>query len=189
MSAPILIFIHGPAAGKRVPLEGDELTVGRTAQNDLVLEDPLVSRTHCIFMKKGGVFLLEDLGSHNGSYVNEERLHSVRQLRHGDRVTIGASRILYEDQSLVAEDTTQVVDPTAFASQTFTQRQIQVMRLLARGLSNKQIAERLFVSERTVKAYLTSIFEKLQVQKRGAAVAAALRLGLIDMPREDDTEG
>lgn len=188
MPAPILIFIHGPLAGKRTPLDDEEITVGRSEANELVLDDPLVSRTHCIFMRKGGVILLEDLGSHNGTYVNEERLHQVRQIHHGDRISIGNSRILFEDQSLVADDTTQVADPTAFAAQTFTQRQLQVLRLVARGLSNKQIGERLFVSERTVKAYLSSVFEKLQVQKRSAAVAAALRLGLIDMPREDDTD-
>jgi DNA-binding CsgD family transcriptional regulator len=188
MAAPVLIFIHGPIGGRRITLDTDELTVGRSDQNDLVLEDPLVSRTHCIFMRKGGVYLLEDLGSHNGTYVNDERLHALRQIHHGDRITIGGSRILMEDTSLVVDDTTQVADPTAFASQTFTQRQIQVLRLLARGLSNKQIAERLFVSERTVKAYLSSIFEKLQVQKRAGAVAAALRLGLIDLPPEGDLD-
>jgi|ERR1043165_8754337 len=189
MAAPILIFIHGPIAGRRVTLDRDELTVGRSDANELALDDPLVSRTHCIFMRKGGVFLLEDLGSHNGTYVNEERVHGVRQLHHGDRVSIGGSRILFEDTSLVTDDTTQVADPTAFASQTFTQRQIQVLRLLARGLSNKEIGERLFVSERTVKAYLSSIFEKLGVQKRAGAVGAALRLGLIDMPQPGEMEG
>jgi DNA-binding NarL/FixJ family response regulator len=71
---------------------------------------------------------------------------------------------------------------------TFTQRQIQVLRLMARGLSNKQIGERLYVSERTVKAYVSSIFEKLNCNKRAAAVAGALRLGLIDMPRDGDED-
>ncbi len=188
MAAPILIFIHGPIAGRRVPLDADEVTVGRSEGNELVLDDPLVSRTHCIFLKKGGVVLLEDLGSHNGTYVNEERLHQVRQIHHGDRISIGGSRILFEDQSLVTDETTQVADPTAFAAQTFTQRQLQVLRLVARGLSNKQIGERLFVSERTVKAYLSSVFEKLQVNKRSAAVATALRLGLIDAARDDEGE-
>jgi DNA-binding CsgD family transcriptional regulator len=185
----MLIFIHGPIAGRRVPVDSDELTVGRSDANEVSLEDPLLSRTHCIFMRKGGVILLEDLGSHNGTYVNEERLHTMRQIHHGDRIAIGGSRILFEDASLVTDDTTQVADPTAFAAQSFTQRQIQVLRLVARGLSNKQIAERLFVSERTVKAYLSSIFEKLQVQKRAGAVAAALRLGLIDMPQQGEIEG
>ena len=95
---------------------------------------------------------------------------------------------MFEDPTQITDDSTQIADASAFAGATFTQRQIQVLRLMARGLSNKQIGERLFVSERTVKAYVSSIFEKLQVQKRAAAVASALRLGLIDMPREGDTD-
>jgi pSer/pThr/pTyr-binding forkhead associated (FHA) protein len=188
MAAPVLIFIHGPLAGKRVQLGSDEHTLGRSDQNDIVLNDPQVSRVHAIFMRRGGVFLLEDLGSHNGTYVNDERLHAVRQIHHGDRIGLGSSRILFEDPRQAVDDSTQISDPAAFSGATFTQRQVQVLRLMARGLSNKEIGERLFVSERTVKAYVSSIFEKLQVKKRAAAVAAALRLGLIDMPREDDTD-
>lgn len=187
MAAPTLIFIHGPVAGKRVELNSEELTVGRASQNDLVLDDPLVSRLHAIFMRKGDVVLLEDLGSHNGTYVNNERLHNLRQLHHGDTVVVGSARALYEDPSIITEETTMISEPTAFAAQTFTQRQLQVLRLLARGLANKQIAERLFVSERTVKAYLSAVFEKLQVQNRAGAVTAALRLGLIDLPEDSES--
>jgi len=186
MVAPTLIYIHGPVAGRRVELNTEELTVGRSSQNDLVLDDPLVSRLHAIFMRRGDVVLLEDLGSHNGTYVNNERLHTIRQLHHGDTIVIGSSRSLFEDPSIITEENTVVSEPTAFAAQTFTQRQLQVLRLLARGLQNKQIAERLFVSERTVKAYLSSIFEKLQVQNRSGAITAALRLGLIDLQQESE---
>jgi pSer/pThr/pTyr-binding forkhead associated (FHA) protein len=186
--SPVLIFIHGPVAGRRVELSSEELTTGRSDQNDLVLDDKLVSRLHAIFMRRGDVILLEDLGSHNGTYVNDERLHTIRQLHHGDTIVVGTSRILFEDPSAITEETTQVADPGAFAAQTFTQRQLQVLRLLARGLNNKQIGERLFVSERTVKAYLSSIFEKLEVANRAGAVAAALRLGLIEVPRDSDAD-
>jgi pSer/pThr/pTyr-binding forkhead associated (FHA) protein len=188
MAAPTLIFIHGPIAGRRVELNAEEMTIGRSPQNDLVLEDRLVSRLHAILMRRGDVVLIEDLGSHNGTYVNNERLHQIRQLHHGDTITIGTSRAMYEDPSLVTEESTIVSEPTAVAAQTFTQRQLQVLRLLARGLQNRQIAERLFVSERTVKAYLSSIFEKLQVQNRSGAITAALRLGLIDLPDEAGAE-
>lgn len=188
MANPVLIFIHGANAGKRVSVDGSEATMGRSRQNDVILQDPMVSRVHAILMRKGGVTLLEDLGSHNGTYVNDERIHGVRQLHHGDRVGLGSTRIIFEDPTLVADEPTQVTDRAGFMSQTFTQRQIQVLRLIARGHSNKEIGERLYVSERTVKAYLSSIFEKLQVQKRAAAVAEALRLGLIDPPREGESE-
>jgi len=185
--SPVLIFLHGPRAGQRVALDADEFTVGRRSSCDIVLDDQLVSRVHTIIMKRGGIFLVEDLGSHNGTYVNQERLHGLRQLHHGDKITIGSSRAQYEDPSQAVEDTTMVADPHVATGASFTQRQIQVLRLLARGLSNKQIGERLYVSERTVKAYLSSVFEKLGVNKRAAAVTEALRLGLIDMPTEDDT--
>jgi pSer/pThr/pTyr-binding forkhead associated (FHA) protein len=188
MGTPILIFIHGPIAGKRVSLDADERTIGRGKQNDIVLDDPLVSRLHGIFMRRGGVYVLEDLGSHNGTYVNDERIHGVRQIRHGDRIGIGKSRLLFEDPTMANEDPTQISDAGAFAAVSFTQRQLQVLRLMARGLSNKQIGERLFVSERTAKAYVASIFEKLQVNKRASAVASALRFGLIDAPRDDDDD-
>jgi pSer/pThr/pTyr-binding forkhead associated (FHA) protein len=186
MASPMLIFIHGPLAGKRISLEKDEMTVGRSDTNDVVLKDPLVSRVHAIFISRAGAWLIDDLGSHNGTYVNDERLHSVHQVRHGDRISVGASKIMFEDARMTMDDATQIIAAPTFVGATFTQRQIQVLRLMARGLSNKQIAERLFVSERTVKAYAQSVFEKLGVNKRAAAVAGALRLGLIEAPGEDD---
>ncbi len=186
MAAPVLIFIHGPQAGNRIALDREEMTVGRSDTNDIVLDDKLVSRLHAIFMRKGDVVLVEDLGSHNGTYVQDERLHTLRQLHHGDSVAIGTSRVMFEDASTIVDDTTMIADTSLIAPAGFTQRQLQVLRLLARGLSNKQIGERLFVSERTVKAYLSSIFEKLSVTNRSGALSAALRLGLIDISSSAD---
>jgi two-component system nitrate/nitrite response regulator NarL len=60
-----------------------------------------------------------------------------------------------------------------------TERQIEVLRLLGRGLSNKQIARELLVSERTVKAHVTAIFKSLGVINRMQAVEAARRTALI----------
>jgi pSer/pThr/pTyr-binding forkhead associated (FHA) protein len=187
MATPTLIFIHGPLAGRRVQIGSDERTFGRASQNDIVLTDPLVSRLHGLFMHRGGVYLIEDLGSHNGTYVNDERLHGIRQLRHGDRITIGSSKILFEDPSMAGDEPTQIRGAADFGAVTFTQRQVQVLRLMARGLSNRQIGERLGVTERTAKAYVASIFEKLQVNKRASAVAEALRLGLIDTASQEES--
>ena len=184
MVSPILIFLRGPLAGKRVPLDSDEFILGRGTSSDVVLSDPLVSRVHAIVMRRGDAMLIEDLGSHNGTYLNDERLHSLRRLRHGDRITVGDSRALFEDPSQFPEDSTQVSEQVAFGGSSLTQRQVQVLRLMARGLSNKEIGARLFVSERTVKAYASVIFERLEVNTRAAAVAAAMRAGLIDASDE-----
>ena len=55
-----------------------------------------------------------------------------------------------------------------------TKREIEVLRLVARGLSNAQVAEELTISSRTVNSHLTSIFNKLGVSSRNAATRFAL---------------
>ena len=60
-----------------------------------------------------------------------------------------------------------------------TRREIEVLRLVAEGLNNQMIAERLFVSEHTVHRHLSNILNKLDVSTRSAAVAQALRRGLL----------
>jgi NarL family two-component system response regulator YdfI len=63
--------------------------------------------------------------------------------------------------------------------ETLSERENQVMALLAQGASNKEISLRLHISERTVKAHVTSIFNKLGVNSRAEAVAVALRTGIL----------
>lgn len=61
-----------------------------------------------------------------------------------------------------------------------TQREVDVLRLIANGLTNTQIAEKLFISEATVKTHINNIFSKCNVRDRGQAVAYAFRKGLAD---------
>lgn len=61
-----------------------------------------------------------------------------------------------------------------------TPRETEILKLLARGLSNKEIADTLFLSEGTVKNYLSSIFSKLHARDRAQAISLALRQGLVD---------
>jgi DNA-binding NarL/FixJ family response regulator len=58
-------------------------------------------------------------------------------------------------------------------------RELEILQLVGDGLSNKEIADRLFISIQTVKTHITHIFEKLGVKDRTEAVATALRRGLI----------
>jgi DNA-binding NarL/FixJ family response regulator len=60
-----------------------------------------------------------------------------------------------------------------------TQREVDVLALLAEGLRNAQIADRLFLSERTVHHHVSSILRKLGVQSRGQAAAQAKQLGIV----------
>ena len=70
---------------------------------------------------------------------------------------------------------------TGIRSEPLTERELEVLQLLAHGKSNKEIGSRLFISEFTVKGHLSNIFAKLKVLRRTEAVAAASRLGLIQL--------
>jgi hypothetical protein len=71
-----------------------EFTIGRSAECQLSLDDPLVSRTHARLTVSSEGVVLEDLGSRNGVRVNGEKLEQTRALAHGDRVLIGSQEML-----------------------------------------------------------------------------------------------
>ncbi len=60
-----------------------------------------------------------------------------------------------------------------------SQRELEILKLLAQGLSNREIGERLFLALDTVKGHNRRLFEKLQVQRRTEAIARARELGLL----------
>ena len=68
---------------------------------------------------------------------------------------------------------------TSAAREAFTEREMEVLQLLAQGRSNKDIARTLHVGEDTVKTHVGHIFTKLDVQSRTQAVLSAIHLGLI----------
>jgi DNA-binding NarL/FixJ family response regulator len=70
--------------------------------------------------------------------------------------------------------------------EALTGRELDVVRLVARGSSNREIARDLRISEATVKTHLLHIFEKLGVADRTSAVTTAIRRGLIELPQSDN---
>jgi DNA-binding NarL/FixJ family response regulator len=66
-----------------------------------------------------------------------------------------------------------------------SQRELEVLQLAAEGLTNRDIAERLVISEKTVKNHIANIFSKLHVNDRTQAVLRAIRSGLVTMPPSD----
>jgi len=71
-----------------------------------------------------------------------------------------------------------VKSPTTFPA-GLTAREVEVLRLVAQGLTNEQVAEQLVISPRTVKTHLTSIYGKIQVSSRSAATRYAIEHYLI----------
>jgi pSer/pThr/pTyr-binding forkhead associated (FHA) protein len=71
--------------------------LGRGDAAEIRLNDPYASSRHARVLVQGGAVILEDLGSTNGTYLNEELLQGLAPLHHGDRVRIGDSEFTYED--------------------------------------------------------------------------------------------
>jgi DNA-binding NarL/FixJ family response regulator len=63
-----------------------------------------------------------------------------------------------------------------------TERELEVLRLVARGLNNREVAKELFISENTVKNHVRNILEKLQLHSRMEAVMYAMKEKLLDLP-------
>jgi hypothetical protein len=84
-----LVVHTGPNPGTIFELTRDVTTVGRDVTNEIVMGDPEVSRQHSRFTRTPAGFVLEDLGSTNGTYVNGERLAAPRVLTAGDTIGLG----------------------------------------------------------------------------------------------------
>ena len=70
--------------------------LGRGEQSDIVLEDSFASSNHARLVPHGDVIVLEDLGSTNGTYLNDEPLRGPQPLHPGDRIRIGDSDFTFE---------------------------------------------------------------------------------------------
>jgi hypothetical protein len=95
--APRLVIDRAPGhdAGMIYDLDGD-LVLGRGDRAEIRLEDPFASSSHARVYEQGNTVVIEDLGSTNGTYLNEELLQSPRPLYPGDRVRIGESEFTFE---------------------------------------------------------------------------------------------
>jgi pSer/pThr/pTyr-binding forkhead associated (FHA) protein len=90
----LLVVLRGPNTGARFLLDDDEVASGRHPDSDIFLDDVTVSRKHAVFRREGDTFVVRDVGSLNGTYVNRERIDEVT-LKTGDEVQIGKFRLVF----------------------------------------------------------------------------------------------
>jgi pSer/pThr/pTyr-binding forkhead associated (FHA) protein len=109
-----LIMRSGPTPGAAYTLEGDQITIGRDSTNGITINDAEISRRHARLTFQGGKYVLEDLGSTNGTFVNGQRLAGPRVLKTGEVVSFGEQIVLvFEATNFDAGAT--VVSPRAAA--------------------------------------------------------------------------
>jgi pSer/pThr/pTyr-binding forkhead associated (FHA) protein len=183
---PLPMFVvtsEGPLRGRVLVVDEDELVLGRRETSDLVLPDPHVSRSHAVLRRQSGAVWVEDLGSTGGTHVNGEQIAGAHAINHGDIIRFGTVEVRYEDRAsqMNHDDDTQMIElPEVEDKPVLSPRQHEVLAFLKEGLTNPEIAVRLGVTERTVKAHCQEVFDRLGARNRTAAVAAAMRLGLVD---------
>jgi diguanylate cyclase (GGDEF)-like protein len=91
-AAAFLVLVHGPAAGRRWSLERGALRIGRDESCDVVVPLDTVSRHHCEVVRRGRAAHVRDLGSTNGTFVEERALEGAAQvLAPGDRLRAGGA--------------------------------------------------------------------------------------------------
>ena len=94
---PHLLIIDDTPEARRIPLDTERLTIGRSLKNDLAIPDGIMSREHAVIKKTSGGFVIEDLSSHNGILVNSQPVGHLL-LNHGDRIRIGTNRLSISDE-------------------------------------------------------------------------------------------
>jgi pSer/pThr/pTyr-binding forkhead associated (FHA) protein len=90
----LLVVQRGPNAGARFLLDADRTTAGRRPDSDIFLDDVTVSRKHAEFVRRGDDFVVRDVGSLNGTYVQRDRIDEA-VLKDGDEVQIGKFRMVF----------------------------------------------------------------------------------------------
>ncbi len=101
-------FLTGPT-GREHPLSRDSLgatpIIGRAVESDIVITSRRVSREHARLWREGWRVILEDLGSTNGTFLNDERVLNPVELRDEDRIRIGDVTFVFHDPAITIRET------------------------------------------------------------------------------------
>jgi serine phosphatase RsbU (regulator of sigma subunit) len=95
-AAHFLVVADGPSAGQRFRVGETPQVIGRAPPADIVIEEPAISRRHCQVREAGGVAIIDDLGSTNGTLVGDARIAAPTALDDGALIDLGPVRLRYE---------------------------------------------------------------------------------------------
>ncbi len=92
--ATLAIRSGGGRAGELFAVEGERMTIGRSPDAEVFLDDVTVSRNHALLVRRRDGLYVDDLGSLNGTYVNRRRIES-HKLQQGDELQVGKYKLTY----------------------------------------------------------------------------------------------
>ena len=115
-----LTIIKGFNKGEVYPLESDEIIIGRGEENEIVLNIAEVSRTHAILTKAEEGFMIKDLGSTNGTFVDKKKIGGKYLLKPGDTVMLGEAIYMTYQADLDPEETLVTPRPGEILAQEVT---------------------------------------------------------------------
>ena len=95
--ATLAIRSGGGRAGEVFSVAGERMTIGRSPEAEVFLDDVTVSRNHALLVRRRDGLYIDDLGSLNGTYVNRRRIESHR-LQNGDELQVGKYKLTYLDE-------------------------------------------------------------------------------------------
>lgn len=166
-----------------LPLESDRVTVGSSLTNDVVIDEPSVSRVHAILQLISGTWVVEDCGSRNGTFVQGTRI-SLHPLRPGEELRLGRVQLRLGGHPSAGGKETEA----ATERPDVTVREHDVLLALCAPLADgdvftepssvREIAAALHVSDAAVKQHLTNLYDKFGVgegdRRRSRLANAAL---------------
>jgi hypothetical protein len=97
----MVVVKRGPNAGSKFVLDGEVTRAGRHPDSEIFLDDITVSRRHAEFVRQGQAYVVRDVGSLNGTYLNRERIEDA-PLANGDEVQIGKFKLVFLSASTEA---------------------------------------------------------------------------------------
>ncbi|MEZ6073384.1 MAG: SpoIIE family protein phosphatase [Pirellulales bacterium] len=112
----VLQVVEGLTPGQLFRIDGDEAVLGRHPDCDVVLDVGAISRRHARIILDGGDYYVEDLGSRNGTLVNDEVIESPRRLEENDRVKICDLSFTFHRDAPVPESGLRLEDPPTAAA-------------------------------------------------------------------------
>jgi DNA-binding CsgD family transcriptional regulator len=174
-----------------------ELVIGRDASCDIEVDDGLASRRHAKVYETSEGLMVQDLGSRNGLFVNERRVHAPTLLAHGDNIAIGRETLEVIDTHVVPRRREKPTIPAPWSADSdgpepvtvtpqlgvLSEREREVFELIVLGHTQSEIATQLHLSVKTIESHRAHIAEKLHCRTRAELVAYAITAGVLSRPK------